>query len=52
MKKEKENMRRINAAERYFIYFGSPEVYKVMTAAKDIWYAEKWQQREAREEAK
>lgn len=29
-------MRGMNAAERYFIYFGSPKVYKVMTAAKDM----------------
>lgn len=50
-------MRLINAAERYFICSGSPKVYKVMTAAKDmafefIWYEEKWQQKEALEEAK
>lgn len=29
-------MRGINAAERYFIYFGGPKVYEVMTAAKDM----------------
>lgn len=42
----------INATERYFIYFGSPEVYKVLTAAKYIWYVEKRQQMEELEEAK
>lgn len=49
MKNEKWNATGINAAERYF-YFGNLEVYKVMTAAKDMtfWFYLIWRETTAK----